>query len=224
MVGIRHVCRRGITWTVLAIASIAVVGTMATSSPSGSDDPGKGKSGSLTVPVVSIAAQAANPGASDLVVHEWGTFLGMNASDGTGLDGMYHEEHALPSFVHSRSRDQLRLPIMLLKGETPVIFFYTSRPLRVRVGVGFREGIWTQWYPQAAVVRPSLLEQAQAPDRLKDGRICWFADVIPASQVPMQTHKRYGAAPCRPRSPCRRPAARHSGTTRGTSMRRSSRP
>ena len=30
----------------------------------------------------------------DLVIHEWGTFLGMSGSDGSALDGMYHEEHA----------------------------------------------------------------------------------------------------------------------------------
>src|SRR5262249_6869297 len=47
---------------------------------------------------------------ADLVIHEWGTFLGMSGSDGEVLDGMYHEEHALPSFVHARSRDQLLLP------------------------------------------------------------------------------------------------------------------
>ena len=97
---------------------------------------------------------AANPIRGDLVVHEWGTFLAMNGSDGVSLDGMYHEEHALPSFVHSRSRDQLRLPSSLLKGETPVIYFYTSRPSRVRVQVGFPAGLWTQWYPQAAMVGP----------------------------------------------------------------------
>ena len=40
------------------------------------------------------------------VVHEWGTFLAMGGSDGVALDGMYHEEHGLPSFVHARGRDQ----------------------------------------------------------------------------------------------------------------------
>ena len=58
---------------------------------------------------MSVAAAAAAK-ASDLVVHEWGTFLGMSSADGTALDGMYHEEHALPAFVHGRSRDQLKLP------------------------------------------------------------------------------------------------------------------
>ena len=54
------------------------------------------------------------------------------------------------AFVHGRSRDQLRLPFMFLKGETPVIYFYTKEKQNVRVGVGFPRGIWTQWYPQAA--------------------------------------------------------------------------
>jgi len=132
---------------------------------------------------------------SDLVVHEWGTFLGMSGSDGASLDGMYHEEHALPTFVHSRSRDQLRLPGMFLKGETPVIYFYTEVRQPVQVGVGFPRGIWTQWYPQAGRVRPSLLEHAEKPDRLSGGRICWSAELIPASAVKQEISKRRGAVP-----------------------------
>ena len=33
-----------------------------------------------------------------------GDLLAMNGSDGISRDGMYHEEHALPSFVHARAR------------------------------------------------------------------------------------------------------------------------
>jgi len=132
---------------------------------------------------------------SDMIVHEWGTFLGMNGSDGNALDGMYHEEHALPGFVHSRSRDQLRLPHMFLKGETPVIYFYTDVRQPVRVGVGFPRGIWTQWYPQASLVRPGLLETAEKPGRSSGGRICWFAEVIPALAVKHEIQKRAGAVP-----------------------------
>src|SRR5262245_45402288 len=86
---------------------------------------------SLLAAITSGAASAEPP--PELIVHEWGTFLAMNGSDGVTLDGMYHEEHALPAFVHSRSRDQLRLPTVLLKGETPVIYFYTKKPLPVHV-------------------------------------------------------------------------------------------
>src|SRR5262245_28071967 len=81
-----------------------------------------------------------------LVVHEWGTFLAMNGSDGITLDGMYHEEHALPSFVHARSRDELKLRTSNLKGETPVVYFYSDRPVRMHVEVGFPRELWTKSY------------------------------------------------------------------------------
>ncbi len=134
-------------------------------------------------PVSSGSDSAESPSpthtAPDLVIHEWGTFLGMSGSDGSSLDGMYHEEHALPAFVHSRSRDQLRLPGSKLKGETPVIYFYTDRPQPVKIGVRFPKGVWTQWYPQAVRVEPSVVQVAESPDRTGNGQICWHADILP---------------------------------------------
>jgi hypothetical protein len=128
------------------------------------------------------AGLAMSPGeeerADDLVVHEWGTFLSVGGSDGVALEGMYHEEHALPAFVHARGRDQLRLPSVILKGETPVIYFYTGRARPVRVEVKFPRGLWTQWYPQAQVVSPSF-SQAVTPYDLRDGRIRWCAQIVP---------------------------------------------
>ena len=56
---------------------------------------------------LAVASLSAAPSESSrLVVHEWGTFLAMNGSDGVSLDGMYHEEHSLPAFV----LDQRHLP------------------------------------------------------------------------------------------------------------------
>ena len=125
------------------------------------------------------AIDAADP-SGGLVVHEWGTFLAMNGSDGVTLDGMYHEEHALPAFVHARGRDQLRLRQSNMKGETPVIYFYTPRPLRAYVHVGFPSGLWTQWYPQASMVGPGL---AQAGTQLRNGRIDWNLDIVPPTET-----------------------------------------
>lgn len=137
----------------------------------------------LTACVLSLIAAgfmtAAPSDPSGLVVHEWGTFLAMNGSDGVSLDGMYHEEHALPSFVHARSRDQLRLPMSRLKSETPVLYFYTPEVQRVQVEVEFPTGLWTQWYPQAASVAPGIV-QAGSPPRTRDGRISWDVMVRPA--------------------------------------------
>lgn len=115
---------------------------------------------------------------NDLVVHEWGTFLAMQGSDGVSLDGMYHEEHALPNFVHSRGRDQLRIRSIRMKGETPVIYFYTKKPQAVAVSVGFPAGIWTQWYPQANFVAPGLATLGSALEP-RGGRISWGVEVLP---------------------------------------------
>ncbi|MDB5352048.1 MAG: hypothetical protein JWN86_3295 [Planctomycetota bacterium] len=133
----------------------------------------------LAIPLGFSARSGEPEKADDLVVHEWGTFLAMNGSDGVSLEGMYHEEHALPGFVHARSRDQLRLPSVSLKGETPVIYFYTDTPRKVRVDVKFPRGIWTQWYPRAQIVGPQFAQMPSASE-LKDGRIRWCADLIPA--------------------------------------------
>jgi hypothetical protein len=141
----------------------------------------------LIASVLTLAAvgfmRAAPRDPQGLIVHEWGTFLAMNGSDGISLDGMYHEEHALPSFVHVRSKDQLRLPMSRLKGETPVIYFYTRQPSRVQVDVDFPTGLWTQWYPQATTVSPGIV-QVGSPLRTRDGRISWDVDVWPGNSGP----------------------------------------
>ncbi|MFO0891590.1 MAG: hypothetical protein U0790_20905 [Isosphaeraceae bacterium] len=162
---------------IIGLVGLGLIGFMAISAASASP-------GFKVVPLEETArgAKPQEP-APDLEIHEWGTFLGMSGSDGSTLDGMYHEEHALPAFVHSRDRDQLRLPFSFLKGETPVIYFYTERPQSVRLGVGFPQGIWTHWYPQAAWVKPTLEERATGPERLRNGRVCWTVDILPARAV-----------------------------------------
>ena len=137
------------------------------------------------VPLLALLAGASPPESpgDDLIVHEWGTFLAMGGSDGVALDGMYHEEHGLPAFVHARGRDQLRAYSALSKGETPVIYFYTAKEQSVRVEVKFPQGLWTQWYPSAAGVFPKFGAMPTA-DTLRDGRIVWNASIIPAGKSP----------------------------------------
>ena len=174
------------------MAGLIAIVALANSSPRASGD--SGEKGTKPIQILEVAESSVER-ADDLVVHEWGTFLGMSGSDGTAMDAMYHEEHALPGFVHGRAKDQLRMPGLFLKGETPVIYFYTPRPIRVRVGVDFPQGIWTHWYPQAALVQPSLAEQAQRSASPKGGRICWFAEVMPPSLVPAEAQDRAGKSP-----------------------------
>jgi len=136
----------------------------------------------FVVAAIPAIADGQNQPTSSLVLHEWGTFLAMQGSDGVTLDGMYHEEHALPAFVHSRSGDQLKLPTVLLKGETPVIYFYTDRMQDISVTVDFPRGIWTQWYPQASFARPALAASG-APPELRNGRIGWNVRLVPAKDM-----------------------------------------
>jgi hypothetical protein len=139
----------------------------------------------LATSAVAIVAVTLATGAASsrrLVVHEWGTFLAMNGADGVTLDGMYHEEHALPRFVHARGANELRLPTSLMKGETPVIYFYTDTETRVSVEVGFPGGLWTQWYPQATILAPRLVQVGTLPE-VRNSRIGWTVDVVPAKQA-----------------------------------------
>lgn len=123
---------------------------------------------------------AARGRGNGLVVHEWGTFLAMSGSDGVMLDGMYHEEHALPSFVHARSKDQLKLHSVFTKGETPVIYFYSQYAEEATVRVNFPSGIWTQWYPQASLIGPAFA-QGGSPPKIQNGHIEWHVKIEPAS-------------------------------------------
>jgi hypothetical protein len=115
-----------------------------------------------------------------LVAHEWGTFLAMSGSDGVSLDGMYHEEHSLPAFVHARSQDILKLPIALIKSETPVIYFYTNRKQPVHAEVWFRDGLWTQWFPQASHAAPREVKPGASLDK-SYSYVIWDAEITPAA-------------------------------------------
>ena len=144
---------------------------------------------------------------ADLVVHEWGTFLAMNGSDGVGLDGMYHEEHALPGFVHARSRDQLRLPSVVAQGgdarsstSTPT---GPEGPRRRALPARHLDAVVSAGPDRRAAVRPDA-----APDR-------------PAGR-PHPLVRRHHPGRARRASPCRPPRPTPSGTSPATSTPRTS--
>src|SRR5207244_3983526 len=78
------------------------------------------------------------PPPEKLIVHEWGTFLTVQGSDGNTLGGMVDSEEALPKFVMERTesaqeRSLTRRALMFTKMETPVTYFYVDKPMIVRV-------------------------------------------------------------------------------------------
>ncbi len=105
----------------------------------------------LTV-VAALAVASPVPGVGDrpggLVVHEWGTFSSFSGSDGAYLP--FHPANTdLPNFVLRGGwpfKDAYAGTVSL---ETPVLYFYTDKPLTARVESKFPEGVFTEWFPQA---------------------------------------------------------------------------
>lgn len=140
---------------------------------------------------------------SRLVVHEWGTFTSMVGSTGFGLEGLQHEEEALPGFVYQfggKSRNGLsaprgsygskklamRLHKVTQKMETPVIYFYTKDKMRLQLRVDFVNGLMTQWFPAAyaAAPKPPKGMGGEAPfdlGKIKRSFLQWYVDLIPRS-------------------------------------------
>jgi hypothetical protein len=125
------------------------------------------------------------------VVHEWGTFTSMQGSDGATLEGMHHEDEALPAFVRGRAvygpRDVKmieKLPEEVTqKMETPVLYFHTSTAQDVAVTVGFPQGVISQWFPDAA----GFLPPAGTLTAIAGGEMTWNVRVdpaIPADRAP----------------------------------------
>jgi hypothetical protein len=146
-------------------------------------------------PILLVTAQDRVPASADgLVVHEWGTFTSMQGADGVTLEGLHHEEEALPGFVYPRSevrdcplRDQgykgLEVDVTRVteKMETPVTYFYTDKPGRVRVRVCFNHGLLTQWYPVSDLLGPPEKKRDDGPldmSTVDTSFLEWKVDVL----------------------------------------------
>ncbi len=130
-------------------------------------------------------------------VHEWGTFTSMQGSTGVELDGMQHEDEALPAFVHSFAerlpspfRDfgdhSANVPVRRTRSkmETPVIYFHSDRPRDVNVRVHFVRGLMSHYYPAPNRMAPAPPEKpAGAPmidlSRLGLSFLEWNAHITP---------------------------------------------
>jgi hypothetical protein len=119
-----------------------------------------------------LPAPDRSPG---LVVHEWGTFTTLSGSDGTLLNGLYLDEEQLPRFVYQyqnfpmttidRRREGKGVYFepshVNVKMETPVLYFYSPRPVHASVRVDFPSGLISQWFPACrAGNQPSKANQA----------------------------------------------------------------
>lgn len=147
---------------------------------------------------LALALSAAASQAAGLVVHEWGTFTTLSASDGRPLGGLYVDATRLPAFVHGlpyfnydpakgwAGLDKLRN--VTVKMETPVLYFYSPKAVEVDVKVKFVGGTISQWYPaaQASETNPAtpFVDFAAAPYQ---GHVAWKAKVLAPEANPPYT-------------------------------------
>lgn len=137
-----------------------------------------------------LALPAPTGAAADYVAHEWGTFTSMADTEGLVLEGLHHEEEALPDFVHDLTtiaetgctQAKLAASYVTQKMETPVVYFHADQPLQVRVAVQFRQGLMTQFYPLPTAVFPRLDPTGPAPVDLRGhgwSSLTWDLDILP---------------------------------------------
>jgi len=132
---------------------------------------------------------ACRAAADPLVVHEWRTFTSMQGVDGFGLEGLHREEEALPKFVHDlggacslghpQGKGLHAAPSRVTqKMETPVIYFHTKTPARVKVRVDFPRGLLSQWYPNTSqpVRSPGDLDLS----KIESTSLAWDVELVPS--------------------------------------------
>jgi hypothetical protein len=118
---------------------------------------------------ITLAATASAPAHIDAptppVVHEWGTFLSVQGSDGVTLGGMVDSDEVLPAFVEHLGPQSYHRAMMFIKMETPVTYFYTDRPQTVQVKVDMPKGLLTHWYPFVKNYGPNPSNLAATPEK-----------------------------------------------------------
>lgn len=98
-----------------------------------------------------------------LVVHEWGTFLSVQGSDGVTLGGMVESDEILPAFVEVRGERAWDRVTLRQKMETPVTYFYVGQPTDISVRVTMPQGLLTHWFPPVQAFGPGPAQDGKMP-------------------------------------------------------------
>src|SRR5256886_17604903 len=103
-----------------------------------------------SVVAIKLRHSAAAKASQDrLLVHEWGTFTSIAGKDGVALEWRpLNGSIDLPKFVHTKQLEGLGLRhsqskaqlTALVRMETPVLYFYSSREMNVSAEVDFPDG------------------------------------------------------------------------------------
>lgn len=143
--------------------------------------------------LICLMQQSPSAEPARLKVHEWGTFTVLSGSDGVPLNwfqgpGFVDE---LPPFVQFNTRTGLTKAgagtLNLTGGqpqgaavrmETPVIYFYPEKPMRVSVSATFYGGELTEWFPS-----PKRIQNTATPLQ----PLTWEGELLPPSDPQAQS-------------------------------------
>jgi len=115
--------------------------------------------------LTAIAAPVPPPAAAErLVAHEWGTFTSFSGANGVPV-GFSPNNTDLPHFIYHQTNPVSKSGLLNLNGlvsmETPVVYFYTDREMKVSLKVDFPRGWITEWYPFAAAAPNYLVGRTE---------------------------------------------------------------
>jgi hypothetical protein len=139
---------------------------------------------------------------SDLTVHEWGTFTTVAGENGQAVQWLpLGGPSDLPCFVDYFKNRLFKLqleygPVLdyqaaraglrgTVRMETPVLYFYASRPTTVDVSVQFWQGLFTEWYPSAVVNQSPSYQNVLLLDRNSSAQIQWTNVLVRPGTRPM---------------------------------------
>ncbi len=124
---------------------------------------------------------AAQPN-NAVVAHEWGTFTSVANEDGRPVAwAPFQAPNDLHCFI-TRMEGVYKFQLSgLVRMETPVLYFYSARPVTLSVHVDFPHGWITEWYPKATVSTGA---------QYVDGKIRWDSvEVLPGANLEFPTSK-----------------------------------
>jgi hypothetical protein len=141
------------------------------------------------------------PADSGLAVHEWGTFTSIAGAKGEAIVWTPQAERDdLPAFVEHLRKNRFKGGLRgTVRMETPILYFYATRPTTVSVHVSFAKGLLTEWYPHAITPLSAKQLSNPVPDlNATNGELRWKAVVVNpsgAENFPTEnTSSRYYAA------------------------------
>ena len=109
------------------------------------------------IAALSLGSMHAKDG---LVVHEWGTFTSVAEEHGLPVQwAPLSGAEDLPCFVSKLDLKNYKAFAGIVRMETPVLFFYSQRPVTASVHVDFPKGWITEYYPQPSNVTKDYSEQ-----------------------------------------------------------------